>query len=99
MSVKKCFFQQKNLKDSNGFDYEFDLENKIWHFLTKHNLAKKLVENLTTHIMHSFRLLPPVKWTTALPAKSWKPLILSHPSGCQAQWAITGYIKPVIITL
>ena len=34
--------------------------------------------------------LPPVKWTTPLPAKSWYPQMYSHPSGCQAQCAMMG---------
>ena len=34
--------------------------------------------------------VPPVRWTTALPAKSWNPMILNQPSGCHTQWAIIG---------
>ena len=44
-------------------------------------LAKKIYKE---------KRLPPVKWTTPLPAKSWYPQMYSHPSGCQAQCAMMG---------
>ena len=54
-------------------------------------LYKRSVEYIDT--------LPPVVCTTALPAKSWNPLILNQPSLCHVQCAIIGYINPVIMML